>query len=177
MTVAVASGRRGEDVLKGEPMKVEKAKIGDVPQMHRLINGFGARGLMLPRSMSELYEFLRDFYVVRNGGEVVGCGALHICWGDLAEIKAVAVAESSQRKGVGSAIVRACIGEAGEIGVPEIFVLTYEPGFFSRFGFREVNLMDLPRKVWGECQRCAKYPDCDETAMILRLHPEAKARW
>lgn len=158
-------------------MKVEKAKIHDVPQMHRLINGFGMRGLMLSRSMSELYEFMRDFYVVRNGGEVVGCGAIHICWGDLAEIKAVAVAESMQRQGVGSAIVRACIAEAGDIGVPEIFVLTYEPGFFARFGFKQVNLMDLPRKVWGECQRCAKYPDCDETAMILRLHPEAKARW
>ena len=158
-------------------MKVEKATIGDVPQMHRLINGFGVRGLMLSRSMGELYEFLRDFYVVHQGDEVVGCGALHICWGDLAEIKAVAVAEPMQRKGIGSAIVQACLEEAREIGVPEIFVLTYEPKFFARFGFKEVNLMDLPRKVWGECQRCAKYPDCDEIAMTLPLHPKAKAKW
>lgn len=160
-----------------ESMKVEKAKISDVPQMHRLINSFGAKGLMLSRSMGELYEYLRDFYVVREGSEVVGCGALHICWGDLAEIKAVAVAERLQRKGLGVAIVNACIDEARDLGVPEIFVLTYEREFFAKFGFRQVTLMDLPRKVWGECQRCAKYPDCDEIAMVLRLRPEAKAKW
>lgn len=158
-------------------MEVEKARIKDVPQIHRLVNRFGSKGLMLPRPMSEIYENLRDFYVVRKGNEVVGCGALHICWDDLVEVKSVAVLDEKQRNGAGSALVNACVAEARSLDVAEIFVLTYLPDFFGRFGFEKVDLMDLPRKVWGECQRCPKYPDCDETAMVLRLKPRAKAKW
>jgi len=127
--------------------------------------------------MSEIYENLRDFYVVREGNGVVGCGALHICWDDLVEVKSVAGLEEEQRKGTGSALVNACVEEARSLDVAEIFVLTYLPNFFARFGFEKVDLMDLPRKVWGECQRCPKYPDCDETAMVLRLKSRAKAKW
>ena len=120
---------------------------------------------------------MRDFFVVREGNGVVGCGALHICWGDLLEIKAVAVAEGRQRQGIGRALVEACIEEAKGLDVPEVFVLTYEPGFFGRFGFQQVDMMELPRKVWGECQRCPKYPDCDENAMVLKLKPQVKVKW
>lgn len=158
-------------------MKVEKARISDVPQIHKLVNSYGLRGQMLPRPMSEIYESLRDFFVIREGDMVVGCGALHICWGDLLEVKAVAVVEEKQHTGVGSALVEECLAEANELNVPEVFVLTYEPDFFARFGFRQVDLMELPRKVWGECQRCPKYPDCDEIAMVLQLKPQAKAKW
>ena len=158
-------------------MEVQKAGIGDVPQIHKLINRFGSQGLMLPRPLSEIYENLRDFVVVKDGDEVVGCGALHICWEDLLEVKSVAVSEGKQGRGIGATVVEACVEEARKIDVPEVFVLTYEPEFFGRFGFTKVDLMDLPRKVWGECQRCPKYPDCDETAMILQLKPQAKAKW
>ena len=158
-------------------VKSEKARIVDVPQIHKLVNSFGSQGLMLPRPLSEIYENLRDFVVLKDGDEVVGCGALHILWGDLLEIKSVAVAEDHQREGIGAAVVRACLDEAGKMDVPMVFVLTYEPEFFGRFGFTKVDLMDLPRKVWGECQRCPKYPDCDETAMVLQLKAQAKAKW
>lgn len=158
-------------------MNTQKATLADVPQIHKLVNYFASRDRMLPRPMGEIYENLRDFFVVRAGVQVVGCGALHICWGDLAEIKSVAVVENQQHRGIGDRIVRACIGEAQVLKVPEIFCLTYEPSFFAHFGFQPVDLMDLPRKVWGECQRCPKYPDCDETAMILCLKPSAKAQW
>ena len=150
-------------------MKVEKAKITDIPQIHKLVNTFAARDKMLARPLSELYEEVRDFFVVRRGDELVGCGAAHVCWADLMEIKALAVDEDQQHKGIGGAIVEACIEEAKRMGVPSIFCLTYEPVFFGKFGFQKVGLMDLPRKVWGECQRCPKYPDCDEIAMILEL--------
>jgi amino-acid N-acetyltransferase len=150
-------------------MKIEKAKIADVPQMHRLINYFADKGELLPRSMSELYENLRDFFVVRDSGEVMACGALHILWSDLTEIKALAVAESQQEQGLGEAIVQACLEEARNIGVPSVFCLTYKASFFERFGFLRIDVMELPRKVWGECQRCPKFPNCDETAMILHL--------
>jgi amino-acid N-acetyltransferase len=150
-------------------MKIEKAKIADVPQMHRLINYFADKGELLPRSMSELYENLRDFFVVRDSGEVMACGALHILWSDLTEIKALAVAESQQEQGLGEAIVQACLEEARNIGAPSVFCLTYKASFFERFGFLRIDVMELPRKVWGECQRCPKFPNCDETAMILHL--------
>jgi amino-acid N-acetyltransferase len=158
-------------------MKVEKAKIADVPQIHKLVNYFATQGLMLPRSLSEIYENLRDFFVVREGDELVGCVALHICWHDLVEIKSLAVAEEQQNAGLGTALVEECIAEANGLGVPTIFCLTYRPAFFEQFGFHQVGLMELPRKIWGECQRCPKYPDCDETAMVLQLNPSAKVQW
>jgi len=158
-------------------MEIEKAQICDIPLIHKLVNGFGSQGLMLPRPLSELYENLRDFYVVRDGETVVGCGALHICWEDLVEVKSVAVAEGHQGKGIGAMVVQSCVDEAKLLGVAEVFVLTYEPEFFTRFGFKLVDLLELPRKVWGECQRCPKYPDCDENAMVLKLKPQAKVKW
>lgn len=158
-------------------MKAEKAKLNDVPRIHKLVNSFGSRGLMLQRPLSEIYENMRDFYVVREGDGIIGCGALHICWEDLVEVKSVAVFERDQKKGIGAAIVNACIEEAKAMDVAEVFVLTYEPEFFARFGFKQVDLMELPRKVWGECQRCPKYPDCDENAMVIQLKPQSKAKW
>ena len=158
-------------------MKVEKAKIADAPQIHKLVNYFAGQGRMLPRPLSEIYENMRDFSVVRERNEVMGCAALHICWGDLVEVKSVAVAKEQQRTGIGAALVEACIAEAKGLDVPEVFCLTYEPAFFRQFGFHQVDLMELPRKVWGECQRCPKYPDCDETAMVLQLKPSVKVQW
>ncbi len=89
--------------------KVEKARIPDVPQIHKLINSFADRGLMLPRPLSEIYEGIRDFFVVREGEQVIACAALHVSWEDLAEIRSMAVAEESQGKGIGAMLVEACI--------------------------------------------------------------------
>ncbi|MFC1903505.1 N-acetyltransferase [Chloroflexota bacterium] len=150
-------------------MTVEKARIKDVPQMHQLINHFADKGQMLARSLSEIYENLRDFFVIRDGDKVVACAALHISWDDLGEIKSLAVAEESQRKGVGAQLVKACLQEARELGIATIFSLTYQPGFFEKFGLHQVDKMDLPRKVWTECYRCPKFPDCDEVALICKL--------
>lgn len=157
--------------------KVEKAKIGDVPQLHRLIKHFADQGEMLHRPLSEIYENIRDYFVVRRGPEVLGCVALHVAWGDMAEIKALAVAAERQERGIGAALVRICIEEAKQLDLPTLFCLTYKPAFFRRFGFRQVDLMSLPRKVWGECQRCPKFPSCDETAMVLPLkEPEKEGK-
>lgn len=150
-------------------IKVEKATIGDVPSIQQLINHFADQSQLLHRPLSELYENLRDYFVVRDGDQVVGCGSLHIVWDDLAEIKALAVAEGHQSQGIGGQIVAVCIGEAKELGIPTVFCLTYRPTFFERFGFSRVDLMSLPRKVWGECFRCPKFPNCDETALIVHL--------
>ena len=153
--------------------RIEKARIGDVEEMHRLINYFADRDEMLPRPLSEIYENLRDYFVVRSGDRVVGCAALHVMWSDLAEVKSVAVGEASQRGGVGTRLVDACLAEAREIGLPTVFCLTYKPAFFEKFGFVQVDKMELPRKVWTECYHCSKFPDCDEVAMVHQLADSA----
>jgi amino-acid N-acetyltransferase len=147
--------------------KVEKANIADVPQMHKLINGFADKGQMLARPLSELYESIRDFLVIRDGDTVIACAALHIAWDDLAEIRSVAVAEENQKKGIGAKIITACIKEAEELGIKTVFCFTYRPDFFKKQGFTDIDKMELPRKVWTDCFRCPKFPNCDETALVF----------
>jgi len=151
-------------------IKIEKACIRDVSQMHHLINYFADHNEMLARSLSEIYENIRDYFVVREGDEVIACVALHVMWEDLAEIKSLAVAEGSQQQGIGNELVKACLEEAERLGLSTVFCLTYKPVFFERFGFRQVDKMELPHKVWTECFRCPKFPNCDEVALIY--HPE-----
>ena len=157
----------------GINVNIEKAKIGDVPGIHKLINFFAERGEMLPRALSEVYENVRDFFVVREGADIVACVALHILWSDLAEIKSLAVDKGRQEQGIGRSLLEACLQEAKDLGVASLFCLTYRPAFFEQFGFQQIEVMKLPRKVWGECQRCAKFPNCDEIALVLPLAPSS----
>lgn len=149
--------------------RIEKARISDVAQMHGLINYFADKGEMLPRPLSEIYENIRDYFVVRQGEQVIACAALHVMWSDLAEIKSVAVAGRSQGQGLGDRLVTACLDEAKKLGMPTVFCLTYKPAFFERHGFSRLDKMELPHKVWGECYRCPKFPNCDEVALICHL--------
>jgi len=150
---------------------LRKAQIGDVKEIQKLLTHYASRGDMLSRSLSELYEALRDFYIVEDAGRLLGVAALHIVWDDLAEIRSVAVAEDAGRKGVGSEVVNACIAEARALGLKRLFCLTYKPDFFAKFGFSVVDKSELPHKVWGDCIKCVKFPDCDEIAMIMDLAP------
>ena len=148
---------------------IRKARINDVKPIQKLLTHFASRGDMLPRSLSELYESIRDFYVFEEGGVILGVSALHIVWEDLAEVRSVAVSEDAGLKGIGSQVVRATLEEARELGLKRVFCLTYKPDFFGKFGFRLVDKSELPHKVWGDCVKCVKFPDCDENAMILDL--------
>ena len=154
-------------------MRVEKAKISDVVQMHKLINCFAGKDEMLARSLSEMYGNIRDYFVVREDKRLIACAALHVMWSDLAEIKSLAVAEDSQGQGIGAQLVKTCLKEARELGMPAVFCLTYKPGFFEKFGFSQRDKMELPRKVWAECYRCPKFPDCGEVALIYHLEVPA----
>ena len=147
----------------------EKAKITDVPQIHQLINYFAGKGEMLARSLSEIYENIRDYFVIRQDERMIACAALHISWSDLAEIKSLAVTEDSQNQGIGGQLVEACLNEAREIGIPTVFCLTYQPAFFENFGFSQRDKMELSRKVWTECYLCPKFPNCDEVALVYHL--------
>jgi amino-acid N-acetyltransferase len=148
--------------------QVEKAKITDIPQIHKLINGFAERSMMLARPLSDLYEDVRDFFVIRDGKNVVACAALAIAWEDLAEIRSVAVAEDKQKQGLGAKIVQACLEEAKELDIKTIFCFTYRPKFFKEQGFVDIDKMELPRKVWTDCFRCPKFPNCDEIALVYK---------
>jgi len=161
-------GRKRRQVLMGDVGAV-KAEIGDAQAIHDLINVYAQRGDMLPRTMGEVYENLRDFYVVHEDGELVGCVALHIVWSDLAEVKSLAVSEAVQTRGLGSLLVNATIEEAQNIGLERVFALTYRPAFFERLGFVQADVMTLPRKVWNECYRCPKFPSCNEIALVRDL--------
>lgn len=153
--------------------QVEKARIGDVPQMQGLINYFADKGEMLARPLSEIYENIRDYFVAKEDERVIACAALHVSWSDLAEIKSVAVAEDSQKKRIGDRLIEACLKEAEELGIPTVFCFTYKPAFFKRHKFVDIDKMELPRKVWTECYRCPKFPNCDEIALIHHSETEA----
>lgn len=153
-------------------VKIRKAVIEDVRHIHRLLSGYGEKGLLLARPLSEIYDHLRDFSVLvdeRIAEPIIGACALGICWEDLAEIRSLAVAESHQRQGYGARLVHACIQEAEGLGLRKVFALTYEERFFASLGFRMVDKSVLPHKVWADCLRCSKFPDCDETAMVIDL--------
>ena len=165
-----------EQELVKELQTVRKARIKDVPAIQQLVNSFADEGAMLHRPLSEIYENLRDFLVVEVDGQVVGCCALHINWEDLVEIKALAVAVEWQRKGFGTMLVKECLREARELGLPTVFALTLKPEFFSKLGFVQEDIARLPRKVWGECYRCVKFPNCDEVAMVYYFEPHTFRR-
>ena len=151
---------------------IRKAIIGDIKHIHKLLNHYADQGVLLPRPLSELYDHLRDFNVLVEKGEaekILGACALGICWEDLAEIRSLAVIEDRQGSEYGRRLVEACLKEARSLGLRKVFVLTYAEGFFLKMGFRVVEKSTLPHKVWGDCLKCPKFPECDETAMALEL--------
>ena len=150
-------------------IKVEKAKIADANPMHQLINYFADKNEMLPRALSDIYENIRDYFVVRLEQRIIGCTALHDNWIDLAEIKSLAVDEAKQHEGIGSLLLQACLDEARELGIAKVFCLTRRPDFFQKNSFRLIDKMELPHKVWAECYRCPKFPNCDEVALIFNI--------
>ncbi|UCG81003.1 MAG: N-acetyltransferase [Desulfobacterales bacterium] len=150
---------------------IRKATVRDVGEIHRILKEHADRGELLPRALSDLYDDLRDFSVFeeKRGGPIIGVSALHVCWEDLAEIRSLAVSEQYQGEGIGSALVTAALAEAENLGIRRVFTLTYRPDFFNKYGFKIVDKASLPQKVWTECIKCVKFPDCDEIAMLKTL--------
>jgi amino-acid N-acetyltransferase len=135
--------------------------------MYSLIAEHSKNGHILPRPIVELYGQVRDFKVWEDRkGVLKGCGALEIVWEDLAEIRSLAVNPEHEGKGIGTELVKALMEEAEQMGVYRVFVLTYRINFFERQGFRHMEKSELPHKIWADCIKCAKFPECDETAMV-----------
>ena len=148
---------------------IRKAKIADIKQIYNLIMEFANKEEMLPRSLSELYDNLRDFFVFEESGKVSGCCALHVMWEELGEIRSLAVKAEKQGKGIGAKLIESCIGEMGHIGLNKVFALTYKPEFFERKGFFKINISELPHKVWADCIKCPKFPDCGEVPVMYKV--------
>jgi amino-acid N-acetyltransferase len=148
---------------------IRKAKLGDVKEIQHLVKLYSTRGDILPRSLVELYDHLRDFYVFIQNRKVVGICALHICWEDLAEIRSLAVEEKARGKGIGAKLVSACLKESKALGAKKVFALTYRPDFFEKLNFKVVDKNVLPHKIWADCLKCVKFPDCDEVAVVKDL--------
>ncbi len=143
--------------------------MDDVRQIHTLLQNYAEQKLLLGRSISSLYDHLRDFVVWDKGDQqIYGVCSLHICWDNLAEIRSLAVMENGQGQGVGSSLVQSCLSEAVEYGITRIFTLTYQPGFFRKLGFVDIDKKELPHKIWADCIHCSMFPDCDEEALMYQ---------
>jgi amino-acid N-acetyltransferase len=151
-------------------LKIRKAKISDLKYAQKLINEFARKEQMIPRALNELYETVRDFVVCENKGRICGICALHVMWEDLAEIRSLAVEKNWQKMGIGKNLVKRCLKEARSLGIKKVFALTYQPEFFKKLGFRETDKSALPQKIWGDCLRCPRFPECDEIAVIIDLN-------
>jgi amino-acid N-acetyltransferase len=146
---------------------IRPARMSDVREIHGLLQNFAGHGLLLGRSISSLYDQLRDFIVFDDKG-VQGVCALHISWDNLAEVRSLAVAESMQGRGVGRMLVSSCLDEAMSLEIDNVFVLTYQAAFFRKMQFADIEKNELPHKIWSDCLQCPKFPDCDEDALIWR---------
>ncbi len=148
---------------------IRKASLSDVRDIQSLINQYADTGQMLPRTLNEIYEHLRDFHVYVENGVLIGVCALHVSWDGLAEIRSLAVRQDRARRGIGHNLVRQCLAEAATLQVERVFVLTYQEGFFRKLGFVEVDKKELPHKIWTDCLNCVKFPNCDESSLIISI--------
>ena len=152
---------------------IRNARMGDIKKIYEMLQYFADKDLLLGRSLSSLYDQLRDFSVYVEKAEddpdqekLVGVCAMHICWDNLAEIRSLAVTEGYQGKGVGRQLVDKALSEADAYGITKVFTLTYQPGFFRKIGFNDIDKSELPHKVWSDCVQCSKFPDCNEEALV-----------
>jgi amino-acid N-acetyltransferase len=149
-----------------------KAIIQDVISIHKILSYYVNQDILLPRSIADLYEHIRDFYVEDSSeanGNLIGICSLIVSWEDLGEIRSLSVIESSQNHGIGSKLVEKCLEEAVELGLSRVFALTLRKYFFADLGFKEIDKTLLPHKIWADCIKCPKFPNCDEIAMIISI--------
>lgn len=146
-----------------------KPKMADAEKIQALINYHARKDEMLPRAINDIYEGIRDFWVYTENDEIVGCVALHIDWLDIAEIRSLAVADEYKGRGIGKHLVECCIKDAKDLNIKKVFALTYKPEFFKKLGFHDISKEELPRKIWSDCVKCPKFPNCDEHAVMIDI--------
>jgi amino-acid N-acetyltransferase len=160
-------------------LRSRKALLPDAPAIHELIQDYAREGLLLPRTLAEICENVRDFTVIDDGGKVIACGALHLYGPHLAEVRSIAVARERKGQGVGSRLIQALLQEADEHQTEQVCLFTRSPDFFAKLGFVAVPHSSLPDKIYKDCQNCPMFTKCDEIAMVYAdgRSVEAVLRW
>jgi amino-acid N-acetyltransferase len=152
-------------------MRARKARLPDAERIHALIADFAREERLLPRSLAEICENIRDFSVIEQRGAVIACGALHFYGPELAEVRSVAVDRAQQRCGAGTRLVEALLAEARAHSIGCVCLFTHIPAYFARLGFVEVEHQSLPEKALRDCIRCPRVSCCNEAAMVLGALP------
>ena len=134
-------------------IEVRAAKTSDVKGIRQLIDLYAPQRRILSKETVTLYESVQEFVVAVDGDVVVGCGALHVLWEDVAEVRTVAVNEELRGKGIGHQILELLIKRASEIGVKKLFCLTFETEFFGRHGFKEIEGAPVEPEVYQQLLR------------------------
>ena len=132
---------------------VRPARTSDIPHVRRLVEDYSRERILLGKELITLYEAVQEFLVADLDGRVVGCGAVHVLWEDLAEIRTLTVDRSVRGAGVGHRILEALIQRADDLGVARLFCLTFETGFFARHGFVEIEGTPVEPDVYAEMLR------------------------
>ena len=145
------------------------ATIKDVNDIYELMESYTSKGILLPRTKSDIIDNLMKFSVIEIQGKTVGCAALEIFNKNLCEVRSLVVASEMKHLGYGRILVEVLIDRALSMGLTRIMALTYVPGFFHRAGFNTVNKEIFPEKVWGVCAKCSRFNDCDEIAVLREL--------
>jgi amino-acid N-acetyltransferase len=161
-----------EPAVPGLPLEVRKAVMADIDPLLRLINGYAAKGIMLPRTEFEMSENIRDFSVISDGSRLIACGALHFYSPIMGEVRSLAVDPDWKSHGAGRRMVQGLVDEARLFSLDAVFAFTYVADFFRKMGFEEVERGELPLKAWKDCLRCPKFQCCDEIAMVQILRPD-----
>jgi amino-acid N-acetyltransferase len=150
-------------------MIIRSAKITDVREIHNLVEYYANTKEMLHRSLSSIYENIQEFVVLENNDEIVACGALHVAWEDLAEVKSLAVSEKYKKQGFGKKVVETLQDNARNLEVSRVFSLSFKPEFFIKLGYKVIPRETLPHKIWTECVNCYLFPDCGEVPLLIYL--------
>jgi amino-acid N-acetyltransferase len=153
-------------------MYTRKAVLPDAENIRSLIADFSADGTLLPRSLAEICENIRDFTVVAQNEDLLGCGALHLYGPHLSEIRSIAVWPQHKGTGAGRLLVDALLDEAEQHHVQCVCLFTRIPEFFAHMGFIEARREELPDKIYKDCANCPKLHECDEVAMYRGELPQ-----
>ncbi len=150
-------------------MNIRHAKVSDVKSIHNLVEHYANNKEMLHRSLNAIYENIQEYVIAEENNIIIACGALHVSWDNLAEIKALAVAPDYVGKGIGKQIVKVLENNAINLDVTRTFALSFKPEFFIKLGYTVVPKDMLPQKIWSECINCYLFPDCGEVPLIKDL--------
>ncbi|MDR0984959.1 MAG: N-acetyltransferase [Endomicrobium sp.] len=149
--------------------EIRSAKITDAREIYKLIEYYANKKEMLHRPISAIFEEIQEFILIKENNTMVGCGALHVSWEDLAEIRSLAILENYKNNGFGSKIVNELQKNAKSLDIKKVFTLSFKPNFFKKLGYEVISKETLPHKIWNDCINCHLFPDCGEVALLKIL--------